>query len=416
MTTALDLFAGTGWGVACQQLDIDEVGVENMAEALASRAAAGMTNLATTNVWDVDYAAFRGLFTLLIASPPCQTFSLAGKGAGRAALDNVLRLIKDGTWKSIEALRAAAAELGDERTALVLAPLHAAWEMRPEAIALEQVPTVLPVWEAIADVLRSWGYSVWVGIIHAEQYGVPQTRKRAILMAHRDREVKPPTPTHSRYYSRSPEKLDEGVQKWVSMAEALGWGPGVMISNYGSGGDPANRGERLTTQPAPTVTSKIDRNVVHFERTHMGDVYNSNGCIRSVDEPAPTMTGSMDNGNFRWMDQANPPAKAVERVRAKMVRPDECANIEWPFNRPSPTIVGSFAPDVVAAPGYRKAGDGPRQNTPGSIRVTIQEAAILQSYPADFEFAGAKTRQFLQVGNAVPPLMAAAVLRQLVKA
>jgi DNA (cytosine-5)-methyltransferase 1 len=39
---ALDLFAGTGWGVACQRLGIRENGVEIMPEAVASRAAAGM--------------------------------------------------------------------------------------------------------------------------------------------------------------------------------------------------------------------------------------------------------------------------------------------------------------------------------------------------------------------------------------
>jgi DNA (cytosine-5)-methyltransferase 1 len=42
--------------------------------------------------------------------------------------------------------------------------------------------------------------------------------------------------------------------------------------------------------------------------------------------------------------------------------------------------------------------------------LTVQEAAILQSYPADFEFAGSKTKRFLQVGNAVPPVFGRAVI------
>jgi hypothetical protein len=48
--TALDLFAGTGWGVACQSLGIHEQGVEIMPEAVASREAAGMETI-YRDVW-----------------------------------------------------------------------------------------------------------------------------------------------------------------------------------------------------------------------------------------------------------------------------------------------------------------------------------------------------------------------------
>lgn len=49
----------------------------------------------------------------------------------------------------------------------------------------------------------------------------------------------------------------------------------------------------------------------------------------------------------------------------------------------------------------------------GAYRLTIQEAATLQTFPADFPFEGSMWKQFAQVGNAVPPLLAEALLRTL---
>lgn len=350
---ALDLFAGTGWGVACQRLGIEEMGVEIMPEAIATREANGMETI-YGDVWEGLFDSdLRVIYDLLIASPPCQTFSLAGKGSGRKALDDVLEAIDTYAFMHPPRLRQFGRD-HDERTALVLTPLAHVFRDMPMYATFEQVPTVLPVWEACAKMMEAWGYSVKTGLLNAEQYGVPQTRKRAILVARRDGiEAQLPTPTHSRYYSTNPSKLDDGVLPWVSMAEALGWGgftaekrmgrgmverygdrpgrtsdepafslrasaggtePGgfVLRSNYGTGGDASKRGERRADHPAPTLTSKADRN--------------------------------------KW--------------------------------------------------------DGTR-------KMVASEAAALQSYPSTFRWHGAKTKQFLQIGNAVPPLLAQPVLESL---
>ncbi|MCC2030640.1 DNA cytosine methyltransferase [Microbacterium allomyrinae] len=192
---AVDHFAGTGWGVACHWLGILEYGVEKMHEAIRTRTRAGFRTI-YRDVWSgLFHPWLVPLHRLYIASPPCQTFSVAGRGEGRKALEQVLALVASGAWKDPARLLAAGGDLGDERTALVLTPLAHIWAHRPELIALEQVPTVLPVWEAIADVLRGLGYSVWVGNMQAEQYGVPQTRKRAILIARADGvPARPPRP------------------------------------------------------------------------------------------------------------------------------------------------------------------------------------------------------------------------------
>lgn len=95
--------------------------------------------------------------------------------------------------------------------------------------------------------------------------------------------------------------------------------------------------------------------------------------------------------------------------------PARCHGVDdrhlWPMERPSTTVVGSFRPEVQAAPGYRKAGDGPRQNAPGSVVTTIEERLVLQGLPRDWQVVGSKTKRDLQVGNSCPTT----VLHQLVQ-
>ena len=374
-----DLFAGAGgWDVAASQLGIHARGVENMKEARATRDAGGLTTI-HDDVWTF---APDGKASGLIASPPCQTFSAAGKGSGRKALDDVLRGIRDGYAADLDHLRFLGEEVGDDRTALVLTPLHFALTGGYEWLAWEQVPTVLPVWEACAEALRAQGWSVWTGLLQAEMYGVPQTRKRAFLLASRTHDVGPPPPTHSRYYSRTPAKLDAGVLPWVSMAQALGWDRctcgehGIQLRNNNT----ANAAVRGEDQPAPTMFFGQRCNYVAWEErpAHLIPTNDRpNACRRSPDAPAPTM------------------AFGHERPR-------------WCWTRPSTTIVGSFRPEIIAAPGWRTTVS--RQNAPDSVRVTVHEAGVLQSFPADFPWQGAKGKQFLQCGNAVPPGLASHAL------
>lgn len=78
----------------------------------------------------------------------------------------------------------------------------------------------------------------------------------------------------------------------------------------------------------------------------------------------------------------------------------------WPLERPAMTVVGTFAPHIMAGPGYRKKGDGPRQKAPGSVKITLDEAKILQTFPIDFIFAGSNSQQWKQLGDAVPVYLA----------
>lgn len=78
---------------------------------------------------------------------------------------------------------------------------------------------------------------------------------------------------------------------------------------------------------------------------------------------------------------------------------------DWAHERPAPTVVGSFKPEILAAPRWRGPGDGPRQNAPDSVEVSEEEAAMLQGFPEGYTFCGPKTARWLQIGNASPPVL-----------
>lgn len=85
-------------------------------------------------------------------------------------------------------------------------------------------------------------------------------------------------------------------------------------------------------------------------------------------------------------------------------------DLKWVFERPAPTVIGSFRPDVAAKPGYRSTGDGPRQNAVGSVSTTLEERLTLQGLPRDWKIAGSKAERDLQVGNTCPPLLMASII------
>lgn len=82
---------------------------------------------------------------------------------------------------------------------------------------------------------------------------------------------------------------------------------------------------------------------------------------------------------------------------------------EWVRRRPATTVRTSAE---VTAPTYRDRDSRWRPGMPApsqatnAVRVTVEQAAILQSFPADYPWQGTRTRQFEQVGNAVPPPLA----------
>jgi DNA (cytosine-5)-methyltransferase 1 len=288
----IDLFAGPGGlDVAAQALGVlVDRGIEWDDDACATRAAA---NLPTKHgdVREYKPSDFPDA-DVLAGGPPCQTFSVAGNGEGRAALDQVLEFanryadVQPGCHdEEFAAIRDDLKQLSDERTGLVLEPLRWALEAlidgRPyQAIILEQVRTVLPVWQAFGEILKSKGYAVAAPeVLHTEEFGVPQTRRRAILIARwagdgarLEGAPKLPEPTH-RLYKKGVERNsgDSSCLPWVTMREVLGRTECFeVVSNYGTGGNSKARGRRRHDEPSATVTGKGSRNKLTWDGQDLG--------------------------------------------------------------------------------------------------------------------------------------------------
>jgi len=302
----LDLFAGVGgWDLGATIRGVGPVvGIELDAAACRTRAA----GLATAH-GDVGLPAGWTGVAGLVGSPPCQPFTVARRHDPTAALTQVLLAAK--RLAAGDDPSECLAVIADPRACLVLEPLRWALALRPDWVALQQVPPAVLVWQAVAEALEVHGYSTAVELVTAECHGLPQTRRRAVLVASRQHQVGLLPPTHRRYIPghRRPD-LTPGRRPYAVLADAL-----------------------------------PDRD----------------------DLPA------------------------------------------WAYKRPATTVVGSFRPDVLAAPAYRSTVS--RQNAPDSVRISVAEAGVLLGFPVSFPWQGSRSRQFQQVGNAIPPPLAAALIR-----
>lgn len=218
---AIDLFCGIGWAEGMAELGMTDFGIDIDPHVAATRTAAGHHTL-QADLSELDPRDFRGIAPGLIASPPCPDWSQMGKRAGRT---------------------------GESGHFVDLVPLWVA-ELEPEWVICEQVPDALPVWKEHAEVYRRLGYSVWRGILNAADYGVPQCRERAILIATR-RIAQPPEPTHQEFGGAT---FFGTLEPWVPASSVLG--DVVVDTRCDQRDDGTTQTFDASTRPATTLTTK----------------------------------------------------------------------------------------------------------------------------------------------------------------
>lgn len=395
-----DDYAGAGgWTEGLALLGLTDVGLEWDEAACATRAAAGHATIRC------DLATYRPAFSDLdgyISSPPCQTFSAAGQGAGRGELDTLIAAIRAEAWVAADRL--------DDRTRHVIDAARVAVTSGARWICMEQVPPVLPVWRAVAHVLHRHGYSTWVGVVNSADYGVPQTRRRAVLIASRVRTVTCPPPTHAE--SPAPTLFGDPLAPWVSWGEALGFLlPAAMEQVRGRGMIERHgpRPPRAATEPAPTVRAGLGGigtglRIVAGNQPH--------AAVRESHEPSPTV--AFGHAASDWLIDRRTNSKGPGGTRYPTAPVDS--------SRPAPTATAAAGgqwmlyPATTIAADPRMTARTPERVAAGDydgtqpIRLTVAQAACLQSFRSDMPWQGTKTAVFRQIGNAVPPLLAAHIV------
>ena len=194
-----------------------------------------------------------------------------------------------------------------------------------------------------------------------------------------------------------------GRSRWVSMAEGLGW-DGPYALNPGMTASQPNRRLYDLDEPAPTIAFGHDAAGWGWV-VRTGNNSSMTGGVqvkyeRSLDEPAPTLDTMVGR---KWTI--------------------------WPYQRPSTAVC---CDPRIASPGFRMEKDErafpagrtytteqvqegiPEPEQPHAIKITVAEALALQSFRPDYPLQGSKTKQFEQVGNAIPPRLAAVLLGQVV--
>ena len=341
--TVIDLFAGVGGLSLGFEMRGFNVLVAN--EYDKSIAAAYIENHKNTKmiVGDITsldlkevFGPYTGKIDVVIGGPPCQGFSQKGQR------------------KTIH----------DERNFLFKYYVAVVELVKPKYFVMENVPNLLTAeggyfFKEIEELFNKMGYSLEHGVLNASDYGVPQNRRRAIIIGKLNG-VAP----------KLPEPQNEKVTIWDAISDLayLQSGEGTDKQEYRNA--PESKYQKLLRGDSTTLYNHIatKHSPLALERLAMIPPNAGKEVL-----PKEHLTKSIYSGTWTRM------------------RKDEISvTITTRFDTPSS---GKFTHPFL------------------DRAITVREAARIQSFPDDFRFVGNKGSQMKQVGNAVPPLLAAAIAK-----
>lgn len=382
--TALDLFAGAG-GLS---EGLREAGFSSLyANEISPRYAQTFAlnhpdaHVESRDIRLVDARTVRrrlglrqGELDLIAGGPPCQGFSI------------------NAPKRSTE----------DKRNHLFREYLRFVAEFQPRAVMVENVPGMVSfeggaTLEAILESLRGLGYEVDVRILYAPHYGVPQMRWRTVILGSRDTSASDaifPQPLcqapvrvnfTSQFGGRNLVALPLSVElpQHVTVKDAIHDLPVLRNGEQGK----KEKAYRTNAQNAYQQLMRIGSKAVTCHE-----------AARLSEINMQRMSHIPPGGN--WTD-------IPESLLPKGMRAARRSDHTKRYGRVSPnglasTILTKCDPHWGAYFHYAQ-----------DRTFSVREAARLQSFPDKYVFCGSRVEQYEQVGNAVPPLLAAALGRSL---
>lgn len=298
---------------------------------------------------------------VIIGGPPCQAYSVAG----RVSVDQ--------------------SEKPDYRNYLFEYYLKIVEKIQPKVFVFENVPGMLsampdgtPIIDLIKRDIESKGFEIInnIGknaIINAADYGVPQNRRRVILIG-----------LNKKFYKNRSSR-QELIEKFYS--SILPKYKGVRVITVGEAIGDLPPCFPLFSNKRPSHTIPECKISWHYSRFNsMRDV-----CIFQM------LAKDIEDGTNKYIDSEelkkiyNEATGASTNVhKYHVLRKDE----------PSTTILAHLYKDGLRFIHY----DSSQART-----ITVREAARLQSFDDDFDFVGSMGDAFKMIGNAVPPLLAKAI-------
>jgi DNA (cytosine-5)-methyltransferase 1 len=309
----------------------------------------------------------KGELDLLIGGPPCQGFSIIGQR-----------------------------QIWDPRNGLLHDFLRIAKELRPRCVVIENV-TGLATLESgivlgeIGTAFREAGYSVECAELLAAQYGVPQMRWRMFFIGWRFDEHKRggfPLPTHGKAGIGDlvpnrpiPTALTDG---FVTIREAIGDLPPI---------GPGEHTDRYTRKPRGVFQEAMRALAPPMLANHYATRLSPQNLAR-IEALAP-------GEDWRALPRHLLPPSMQRAHRKDHTR--RFRRMKW----------DGVARAIITR--FRDPKSGEYIHPEQHRTISIREAARIQSFPDWFAFSGNLGDQYNQVGNAVPPLLARAVARELKK-